>query len=244
MWKLNSLGRGALLALVVLLLAACSAPISETGGEPAILSTANAVFPTAAAGLADSGTAQPSEAAATETPASVGSPTVEILPTAAFDCVPPAALTSAQTEGPYFKAGSPERSSLQEGLPGMKLTLTGYVLDTNCQPVAGALLDFWQADSQGNYDNSGYILRGHQFTDIDGRYKLETVVPGLYPGRTEHIHVKVQAPGGEVLTTQLYFPDVSQNQSDGIFDQSMLVTVDSVSADAMQASFNFIIPAQ
>jgi protocatechuate 3,4-dioxygenase beta subunit len=144
------------------------------------------------------------------------------------------------TEGPYFKAGSPERADLSQGLPGTKLTLTGYVLTADCQPVPGALVDFWQADSQGQYDNSGYTLRGHQQTDSSGRYQLITVVPGLYPGRTEHIHVKVQAPGGPVLTTQLFFPGVAQNQQDSIFDQSLLINVQSTGA-AMAATYNFII---
>ena len=89
---------------------------------------------------------------------------------------------------------------------GERLIVTGYVLDQDCKPVAGALLDFWQADGEGVYDNEGYRLRGRQYTDAEGRYRLETVIPGEYPGRTEHIHVKAQAPGGRVLTTQLYFP--------------------------------------
>src|SRR5258708_6618441 len=84
--------------------------------------------------------------------------------------------TPSQTEGPYYKPGSPERTSLREpGLPGTPLTITGYVISTNCQPVAHAWLDFWQADSSGNYDNTGFNLRGHQFTDQQGHYHLETV---------------------------------------------------------------------
>ena len=68
------------------------------------------------------------------------------------------------------------------------------MVTTGCQPVAQAKIEFWQANDAGEYDNSGYTLRGHQFTDAQGRYALQTVVPGLYPGRTRHIHVKVQAP--------------------------------------------------
>jgi protocatechuate 3,4-dioxygenase beta subunit len=73
------------------------------------------------------------------------------------------------------------------------------------------------------YDNSGFRFRGHQFTDAKGRYALTTVVPGLYPGRTRHIHLKVQAPGDPVLTTQLFFPGVAANRSDGIFTSETLV---------------------
>jgi protocatechuate 3,4-dioxygenase beta subunit len=97
------------------------------------------------------------------------------------------------------------------------------VLSRNCKPIAGALLDFWQADAKGQYDNSAFRLRGHQFTDADGRYRLKTVVPGNYDGRTRHIHVKVQPRGGSVLTTQLYFPGEEKNRSDGLFRKALLV---------------------
>jgi protocatechuate 3,4-dioxygenase beta subunit len=150
-------------------------------------------------------------------------------------------LTQAQTEGPYFTPNSPERASfLEDGLAGTRLALSGFVLSQGCQPVAGALLDFWQADDAGSYDNRGYRLRGHQFTDEAGRYQLETIVPGLYPGRTRHIHVKVQAPGGRVLTTQLYFPDEPRNARDGIFSPALVMVV----ADAAQGKsggFNFVV---
>jgi len=145
------------------------------------------------------------------------------------------------TEGPYFKPNSPERTSLIEpGIAGTKLTLTGYILNTDCKPIAHALLDFWQANSKGEYDNAGYILRGHQFADATGRYQLETVVPGLYPGRTEHIHVKVQSPNGPVLTTQLFFPGVAGNQTDQIFDPKLLMTIQDA-AEGKLATFNFVL---
>ena len=146
--------------------------------------------------------------------------------------------TPAQTEGPYFTPDSPERGSLLEaGLPGDRLTVAGTVLATDCRPLRRALLDFWQADAAGQYDNQGYRLRGHQFTDADGRFRLETVVPGLYTGRTRHIHVKVQAPNRPVLTTQLYFPGEAANAADGIFREELLL---AMSGDR-QASFTFVL---
>ena len=132
--------------------------------------------------------------------------------------------TPAQTEGPYFTPNSPlRRSIVPAGAAGVRLTLTGRVLTTAGKPVARALIDFWQADAGGAYDNSGYRFRGHQLTDAKGRYALTTVVPGLYPGRTKHIHVKVQPRGGSILTTQLYFPGVARNRSDSIFQSALLV---------------------
>src|SRR5688572_22345003 len=64
-------------------------------------------------------------------------------------------VTQSQTEGPYYKPNTPERQSrLEEGMPGTRLILVGYVLDQNCQPLPNAWLDFWQADSNGEYDNT------------------------------------------------------------------------------------------
>ena len=117
--------------------------------------------------------------------------------------------TPAQTEGPYYIPNTPERTSLlEDGMQGTRLTLVGYVLDQNCKPLPNAWLDFWQADAQGEYDNSAYRLRGHQFTDAQGRYYLETILPGIYSSRPiRHIHVMVQPEGGGVVTSQLYFSE-------------------------------------
>ena len=132
--------------------------------------------------------------------------------------------TLPQTEGPFFKTSSPERVELLEaGMAGQPIELVGFVLTRGCKPLAGALLDFWQADDKGRYDNSGFRLRGHQFSDADGRYRLRSIVPGAYVGRTRHIHVKVQPRGGRVLTTQLYFPGEAKNRSDGLFRTELLV---------------------
>jgi len=154
-----------------------------------------------------------------------------------------ASVTPELTEGPYYKDGSPEQADLyQYGMAGTKLIVTGYVYDTNCQPVANAWLDFWQADANGNYDNSGYTLRGHQFTDENGHFQLTTVVPGLYPGRTEHIHFKIQAPNGQILTSQLFFPGVTQNDSDGIYNPNLLLSIQQTNDD-WEARYNFVVPA-
>jgi protocatechuate 3,4-dioxygenase beta subunit len=113
----------------------------------------------------------------------------------------------------------------EPGVSGTRIVLAGSVLSTDCRPIPGALLDFWHADGGGAYDNTGFRLRGHQFADGQGRYRLETVVPGLYPGRTRHFHVRVQAPNQPALTTQLYFPDEPANRGDGIFRPELIVTV-------------------
>jgi protocatechuate 3,4-dioxygenase beta subunit len=151
------------------------------------------------------------------------------------------ARTPAQTAGPYFKPNSPQRVSLLEpGMPGTRITVEGSVLTTDCRPVPRALVDFWQADDRGDYDNSGFRLRGHQFTDDAGRYRLESIVPGHYPGRTRHFHVRVQAPNRPVLTTQLYFPDEPANLRDGIFTPELVMKVRDGGSGKL-AAFDFVL---
>jgi protocatechuate 3,4-dioxygenase beta subunit len=125
-------------------------------------------------------------------------------------------------------------------MPGTRIVVEGSVLATDCRPIARALVDFWQADDRGAYDNAGYRLRGHQFTDDAGHYRLETIVPGSYPGRTRHVHVKLQAPNGPVLITQLYFPGEPANQQDMIFRPELVMKVREGSGSKL-ASFDFVL---
>lgn len=156
-------------------------------------------------------------------------------------CVEKGQATPPQTAGPFFKPRSPRRASLVDpGMAGTRIVVTGSVLSTECRPIPGALLDFWHADDRGEYDNAGYRLRGHQFADEHGRYRLETIVPGLYPGRTRHVHVRVQAPDQPILTTQLYFPDEPGNRNDWIFRPELLLAVRDDSGVKV-AAFDFVL---
>jgi protocatechuate 3,4-dioxygenase beta subunit len=150
-------------------------------------------------------------------------------------------VTLRQTEGPYFKPSSPERAELVEvGMAGQPIELVGFVLSRACKPLPGALLDFWQADDKGQYDNSGFRLRGHQFADAEGRYRLRSIVPGAYVGRTRHIHVKVQPRGGRLLTTQLYFPGEPKNRSDGLFRPELQLRT-TRNAGLLAGRFDFVL---
>lgn len=154
------------------------------------------------------------------------------------ECKGAAEPTLRQTEGPYFKPSTPERADLVEaGMGGQPLTVTGLVVTRACRPVPRALIEVWQADDKGEYDNSGFRLRGHLFTDADGRYRIRTIVPGAYPGRTPHIHVKVQAPGRPVLTTQLYMPGEAGNARDRLFRPELLLRKEAEGA----ARFDFVL---
>jgi protocatechuate 3,4-dioxygenase beta subunit len=149
--------------------------------------------------------------------------------------------TVPQTEGPFFKPRSPERADLREaGARGRPVELTGLVLTRRCRPLARALVDIWHADDKGDYDNSGFRYRGHQFTDAAGRYRFSTIRPPAYSGRTAHYHVKVQPPGGRILTTQLYFPNEPGNRRDSMFRSELLMKL-AQATGAQAARFDFVL---
>lgn len=148
--------------------------------------------------------------------------------------------TPEQIEGPFFTPQSPQRDDFSaDGAVGRAMILAGSVVSVACQPVAGALVDLWQADGAGAYDNEGFHLRGHVFTDSAGSYRFRTVAPGLYPGRTRHFHVKVQPPGGPVLTTQLYFPGEPANSADGFYQPEL--EMDVRDGDPIEGAFTFVV---
>jgi protocatechuate 3,4-dioxygenase beta subunit len=149
--------------------------------------------------------------------------------------------TIPETAGPYFKPQSPLRNDLREpDIVGRPVELSGQVLTRACRPLAGALIDLWHANDHGEYDNKGFRLRGHLFTDSEGRYAFHTILPGLYPGRTRHYHVKVQAPGGTLLTTQFYFPNEERNRTDGLFRPELVMKV-ADHEDSLLAQFDVIL---
>jgi protocatechuate 3,4-dioxygenase beta subunit len=212
--------RVGMLLLVTLLAAACAG----AGGASAPAATP---APTVAV-------------AKTETPASASGAAAPAAAAAQPSCSAPAKATMEMTEGPYYKAGAPQKSVLAPtGMAGTRIVVSGFVLTTQCQAIPNAKVDVWQADASGNYDNSGYTLRGYVVTDAQGRYTFETIVPGLYPGRTEHIHVKVWS-SSYTLTTQLYFPGVAQNAQDGIFSAANLLKI--ADGTPLQGRFDFVLP--
>jgi protocatechuate 3,4-dioxygenase beta subunit len=149
--------------------------------------------------------------------------------------------TMRQTDGPYFKPSSPERANLVEsGTRGRLVEISGQVLTRACRPVERALVDLWHADERGDYDNSGFRYRGHQFTDAEGSYRFRTILPALYTGRTRHYHVKVQAPQRPVLTTQLYFPGEPENRRDGLFRRELVMRM-AEAGDGLSARFDFVL---
>src|SRR5262245_57168453 len=163
----------------------------------------------------------------------------ELAPTPA--CHDGDAPTLPETEGPFFKPKSPRRSDLREAaIAGRPVELSGVVLTRACRPVATALVVLRRAAARGEHDTGGSRLRGHLFPDARGRSPSRTILPGLYPGRTRHYHVKVQAPNRPVLTTQFYFPDEPQNRTDEFFHRELVMQVAAVD-DELRARFDVVL---
>ena len=156
-------------------------------------------------------------------------------------CTPDAKATPAAPEGPDFKPNSPERASLRApGMGGVPLVVTGTVSGLTCGPIKRALLDFWQADAHGAYDKAGFQLRGHQFSDASGNYRLETIVPGADGTRAPNLHVRVVPPGKSALTTQLFFPDDPKNRTDPQFKSDLVMKITGGPA-GKSAVFNIVL---
>jgi protocatechuate 3,4-dioxygenase beta subunit len=176
-------------------------------------------------------------AAGWELSSAASAPARELAPTPS--CHDGDEPTVRQTEGPFFKSKSPARGDLREpGGGGHQFELSGFVLTRSCRPLHGAVVDLWHADEKGEYDNVGFRYRGHVITGPDGAFGFRTIVPAIYPGRTRHYHVKVQAPSSRLLTTQLYFPNEPANLRDGLFKRELLMRV----ADAGDSGrFDFVL---
>lgn len=169
---------------------------------------------------------------------------------AAAVCAP----TPPNPQGPFHLPDAPFIERLDKpDEPGERIVLAGRVLALpDCRPVAGAVLDIWQANAGGIYYNletiarpDQYRLRGRIRSGPDGGFRVVTVRPGRYgfgPGaRPPHIHVTITAPGLTPLTTQVYFPADPGNAGDGLFRQSLVGTVQARPGSPPLLSFDFVL---
>jgi protocatechuate 3,4-dioxygenase beta subunit len=156
--------------------------------------------------------------------------------------------TRSDIEGPYYRNDLPERDDLDTlGEKGTRLTITGVVQGADCAPIAGARIDFWQADVAGAYDlkSSAANYYGYQVVDNKGRYALNTLVPGRYLNgaqyRPAHIHVKVFVDGVEKLTTQLYFEGDPYNKVDAWWSAETTLALHDDGSGGKIASFDITV---
>lgn len=141
--------------------------------------------------------------------------------------------TPEQTEGPFY----PDRLPLdrdndltmvagrQAPAAGEITDLTGRIVDLGGKPLRGVIIEIWQVDNNGHYIHTGDAGAGNDAnfqgfgrfeTGQDGAYRFRTIKPVPYPGRTPHIHVKLQKGGRELLTTQMYVQGHRLNERDGL----------------------------
>jgi protocatechuate 3,4-dioxygenase beta subunit len=148
-----------------------------------------------------------------------------------------AAVTPAQTEGPFFPTrDQPDKDvdlTLVQGrterASGAPVELSGQVLDEDGKPVADALVDVWQANAYGRYaherdPNPAPLDPNFQgwarfSTDAEGRFRIRTIKPGAYPvqddwSRPPHLHFKIARRGFHELVTQMYFAGEPLNDVD------------------------------
>lgn len=136
------------------------------------------------------------------------------------DDVPTPAVASDGT----FKAGAPLRTALVEpGMAGVRLAVSGTVIGLSCGRIKDADVDVWQADASGAYDRAGFRLHGHQRTDKDGRYQVQTIVPGAGGGRAPHINLRVRIAGKADFWTSMYFEGRPENTRDPSFQPVLAV---------------------
>ena len=178
-------------------------------------------------------------------------------------------LTEQEILGPMYNYGAPkfQVKLAKDDEPGQKLMLRGSVLSADCKtPLPGTLIEIWQADDKGNYDKKQpgnfheaappFHLRGILVTDANGRYEIDTIVPGAYPippgvpglekygglTRARHIHIKVLPFLHVALTTQLYFKGDEHLAGDPWGGHKPGLALDmKQDAKYMKADFDFVL---
>ena len=149
-------------------------------------------------------------------------------------------VSPSQTLGPFYPRNAAERPVETDAdllrvegdrvlTKGVPIYLMGRVLDRRGQPLTNAAVEIWQCDANAVYHHpagSAETERDPNFqgygvtrTDTAGAFHFRTIKPIAYPGRTPHIHVRVQAPGASAFATQLYLPDDPGNRRDFLFSR-------------------------
>ena len=222
----------ALALALALIAAACSSSTAATGSPAAAdVPAATTAASEPAASIAGSAAAPASTAVAAASPAAP-----------AIDCATPATPTIAQTEGPYYRTGATESSNLvTDGMPGTRLTLTGYVVDTSCTPIANAKVETWQADSTGAYDNAGYALpRGKRHRHIRPVHDRDDVACPANTRVGRSTSTSRSRRRAERPSRRRSLPAVRDNGEDRDPDPSLDLVV-APDGDALTGTYTFVL---
>jgi protocatechuate 3,4-dioxygenase beta subunit len=153
------------------------------------------------------------------------------------DRVPVADVSWRARLGPG-KELSATPANIAAGARGQRLVLEGMVLDAQCRPLAGAVVDAWQVTADGVYGPAGSdggivccYLTATVRTNDEGRFELQTVMPGRYSGAPAHIHVGIAGPRGGQLLTEIEFRSGGTNVVEAVTNLD----------GSLRASFDFVI---
>ena len=157
----------------------------------------------------------------------------KVRKTLSLDCTP--TTLDFYGQGPFYTPNAPTLSDLvlaSNDEAGERLIISGIVRNLDCAQVIPATeIDIWHANDAGQYDNDGFNLRGKVFSNEQGFYLFETILPGKYLNgsqfRPRHIHFRITPPGFDTLITQLYFEgdtdipaDAAASIDSGTYDAS------------------------
>ncbi|WP_326566400.1 catechol 1,2-dioxygenase [Amycolatopsis rhabdoformis] len=178
--------------------------------------------------------------------------------------------TAGSIEGPYYVEGAPEFGAeatlpMRDGEAGTPLRFFGQARTVSGEPLAGAVVDFWQADDAGLYSQFApgipeWNLRGRFTADAEGNFSIHTIHPapyqiptdgatgaliaaaGWHAWRPAHLHIKVSAPGHQLITTQLYF-DGGEHVGDDIATavKDALILAPTATGDGEEVRYDFVL---
>lgn len=181
----------------------------------------------------------------------------------------PPGVTEYTILGPFYVEGAeelPAMANIAGDTPGEPVVVSGRVTDPSGQPLAGALLDVWQASAEGFYDvqlpeQTELNLRGKFRTDAEGRYAFRTIKPSFYPipgdgpvgqmlrgvgrhpYRPAHIHFIVSAEDYEAVTTELFVEGDPYLDSDAVFGVRNSLVVDFVRSESAEEAARYGVGA-
>ncbi len=189
---------------------------------------------------------------------------------------PSCLLTPPQTSGPFYPTTRQPDEDVDLTLiedhvqraQGTIVRVAGQVVDQDCQPVQGALVEIWQANTWGRYHHerdasNPQPIDAHfqgwakMLTGQDGRYEFKTILPGSYAAdnsgwiRPPHIHFRIARQGNDEFITQMYFAGQDLNERDRILqalpsaEQERVIVAfgaDPADADTLGGRFNIVLP--
>jgi len=100
------------------------------------------------------------------------------------------------TLGPFFpREFAKDASDLVRGSSGEVIEITGVVTELDGKPLDNVILEIWQADAAGRFDNPGFSGWGRAATDAQGVYRFRTLRPGAAQGRAPHVNFLILYSG-------------------------------------------------